>query len=142
LTTAAQPNAASQARQLLQIAQALVHGGKPALQVFDQRVDIFQANVQPQYRIQCPICRAVAILGIGDSDQAFIAAPGRAQTKHLQRINEPLDVRGVGLARAGLGVTPRSMEMLGPDMRVLGENDGLPRLPDVTSLQSTRTKKN
>lgn len=35
-------------------------------------------------------------------------------------------------ARAGLGVTPRSMEMLGPDMRVLGENDGLPRLPDVT----------
>ncbi|AKJ96585.1 LysR family transcriptional regulator [Pseudomonas chlororaphis] len=34
--------------------------------------------------------------------------------------------------RAGLGVTPRSMEMLGPDMRVLGESDGLPRLPDVT----------
>ena len=34
--------------------------------------------------------------------------------------------------RAGLGVTARSMEMLGPDMRVLGENDGLPRLPDVT----------
>ncbi|MCU1740978.1 MULTISPECIES: LysR substrate-binding domain-containing protein [Pseudomonas] len=34
--------------------------------------------------------------------------------------------------RAGLGVTPRSMELLGPDMRVLGENDGLPRLPDVT----------
>ena len=34
--------------------------------------------------------------------------------------------------RAGLGVTPRSMEMLGPDMRVLGETDGLPRLPEVT----------
>ena len=34
--------------------------------------------------------------------------------------------------RAGLGVTARSMEMLGPDMRVLGETDGLPRLPDVT----------
>ncbi|MFJ7285379.1 LysR substrate-binding domain-containing protein [Pseudomonas sp. NPDC099000] len=34
--------------------------------------------------------------------------------------------------RAGLGVTPRSMEMLGPDMRVLGETEGLPRLPDVT----------
>lgn len=34
--------------------------------------------------------------------------------------------------RAGLGVTPRSMEMLGPDMRVLGENDGLPRMPEVT----------
>jgi len=34
--------------------------------------------------------------------------------------------------RAGLGVTARSMEMLGPDMRVLGEADGLPRMPDVT----------
>jgi DNA-binding transcriptional LysR family regulator len=34
--------------------------------------------------------------------------------------------------RAGLGITPRSMELLGPDMRVLGEHDGLPRLPDVT----------
>jgi len=34
--------------------------------------------------------------------------------------------------RAGLGVTPRSMEMLGPDMRVLGEREGLPRMPDVT----------
>jgi DNA-binding transcriptional LysR family regulator len=34
--------------------------------------------------------------------------------------------------RAGLGVTARSIELLGPDMRVLGEQDGLPRLPDVT----------
>ncbi|MBB3103328.1 LysR substrate-binding domain-containing protein [Azomonas macrocytogenes] len=34
--------------------------------------------------------------------------------------------------RAGLGVTARSMELLGPDMRVLGEQEGLPRLPDVT----------
>ncbi|PWF21799.1 LysR substrate-binding domain-containing protein [Corticimicrobacter populi] len=34
--------------------------------------------------------------------------------------------------RAGLGITARSMELLGPDMRVLGEQDGLPRLPDVT----------
>jgi DNA-binding transcriptional LysR family regulator len=34
--------------------------------------------------------------------------------------------------RAGLGVTARSMEMVGPDMRVLSESDGLPRLPDVT----------
>lgn len=33
--------------------------------------------------------------------------------------------------RAGLGVTARSIELLGPDMRVLGENDGMPRLPDV-----------
>ncbi|MDR5825955.1 LysR substrate-binding domain-containing protein [Caballeronia sp. LZ043] len=33
--------------------------------------------------------------------------------------------------RAGLGVTARSIEMMGPDFRVLGEADGLPRLPDV-----------
>jgi DNA-binding transcriptional LysR family regulator len=34
--------------------------------------------------------------------------------------------------RAGLGVTVRTIEMLGPDLKVLGESDGLPRLPDVT----------
>lgn len=34
--------------------------------------------------------------------------------------------------RAGLGVTARNIEMLTPDLRVLGEADGLPRLPDVT----------
>ncbi|MDI4232569.1 LysR substrate-binding domain-containing protein [Bradyrhizobium sp. Arg237L] len=34
--------------------------------------------------------------------------------------------------RAGLGITARNIEMLTPDLRVLGEADGLPRLPDVT----------
>jgi DNA-binding transcriptional LysR family regulator len=34
--------------------------------------------------------------------------------------------------RAGLGVTARSVEVMSPDLRVLGEADGLPRLPDVT----------
>lgn len=34
--------------------------------------------------------------------------------------------------RGGLGVTARSIELLAPDMRILSENDGLPRLPDVT----------
>lgn len=33
--------------------------------------------------------------------------------------------------RAGLGVTARGVEMVGADLRVLGENDGFPRLPDV-----------
>jgi DNA-binding transcriptional LysR family regulator len=33
---------------------------------------------------------------------------------------------------AGLGVTARSMELLGPELRVLGESDGLPRLPEVS----------
>ncbi len=34
--------------------------------------------------------------------------------------------------RAGLGVTARTTELLGPDMRALGQSDGLPQLPDVT----------
>jgi DNA-binding transcriptional LysR family regulator len=34
--------------------------------------------------------------------------------------------------RAGLGITARNIEMLTPDLRVLGEAEGLPRLPDVT----------
>ncbi len=34
--------------------------------------------------------------------------------------------------RGGLGITARSIDLLTSDMRVLGENDGLPRLPDVT----------
>ena len=34
--------------------------------------------------------------------------------------------------RQGLGVTARSVELLGPEMRVLGEKEGLPPLPDVT----------
>ena len=33
--------------------------------------------------------------------------------------------------RAGLGIMARSIEMLGDDLRVLGEADGLPRLPDL-----------
>jgi DNA-binding transcriptional LysR family regulator len=34
--------------------------------------------------------------------------------------------------RAGLGVTARSVEMLGNDLRVLGDDAALPRLPDVS----------
>lgn len=34
--------------------------------------------------------------------------------------------------RAGLGVAARGIEMVGPDMRALGESEGFPRLPDVT----------
>lgn len=40
--------------------------------------------------------------------------------------------------RAGLGVTARSIEMLGPDMRVLGAAEGLPPLPDITYYRWTR----
>lgn len=34
--------------------------------------------------------------------------------------------------RAGLGVTARGVEMIGPDFRILGEADGLPPLPEIT----------
>lgn len=34
--------------------------------------------------------------------------------------------------RAGLGITARSVELLSPEFRVLGEKDRLPPLPDVT----------
>jgi DNA-binding transcriptional LysR family regulator len=34
--------------------------------------------------------------------------------------------------RGGLGITARSIDLLTADMRILGEIDGLPRLPDVT----------
>ncbi len=40
--------------------------------------------------------------------------------------------------RAGLGVTARSVEFLGPDMRVLAESEGLPALPLVTYRLLTR----
>jgi DNA-binding transcriptional LysR family regulator len=40
--------------------------------------------------------------------------------------------------RAGLGVTARSVEFLGADMRVLGESDGLPPLPPMTYMLWTR----
>jgi len=50
--------------------------------------------------------------------------------------------------RAGLGVTARGVELVGADLRVLGENDGLPRLPDLAyhlfirkNVISRRTRK-
>lgn len=33
--------------------------------------------------------------------------------------------------RAGLGITARPIEMMSPDLRVLGETEGLPRLPET-----------
>ncbi len=36
--------------------------------------------------------------------------------------------------KAGLGVTARSVEMMSPDLRVLGQSEGLPSLPDTEDL--------
>lgn len=64
----------------------------------------------------------------------------RMALEHLERAKVPWRVSYVSptlagiraAVRAGLGVTARSVEMMGPDFRVLGEADGLPRLPDVS----------
>lgn len=43
------------------------------------------------------------------------------------------DLVGIKAAvRAGLGVTPRCIDMLAPDMRTVGADDGLPTLPSVS----------
>ncbi|MDR5832530.1 LysR substrate-binding domain-containing protein [Caballeronia sp. LP006] len=64
----------------------------------------------------------------------------RIALEHLERAKTPWRVSYVSptlpgiraAVRAGLGVTARSVEMMGADFRVLGEADGLPRLPDVS----------
>ncbi|WP_369790128.1 transcriptional regulator LrhA [Rouxiella sp. WC2420] len=58
---------------------------------------------------------------------------------HLNKAGIPLRIAYVAstlsairaAVRAGLGVTVRPIEMMSPELRVLGEQDGLPRLPDT-----------
>ncbi|MBI2959917.1 MAG: transcriptional regulator LrhA [Betaproteobacteria bacterium] len=60
--------------------------------------------------------------------------------EHLNRAGVPWRIvhtsstlPGVRAAlRGGLGVTVRTIEMLSPEFKVLGDREGLPRLPDVT----------
>jgi DNA-binding transcriptional LysR family regulator len=64
----------------------------------------------------------------------------RVAIEHLDRAGIPWRITyssptvvGVRAAlRAGLGITARSVEMLGSDLRVLGDDAALPRLPDVS----------
>jgi DNA-binding transcriptional LysR family regulator len=64
----------------------------------------------------------------------------RIALDHLDRAKVPWRINYVAptlpgiraAVRAGLGVTARSVEMMGVDFRVLGDADGLPRLPDVS----------
>ncbi|EOC9245322.1 transcriptional regulator LrhA [Enterobacter cloacae] len=44
--------------------------------------------------------------------------------------------------KAGLGVTARPVEMMSPDLRVLGKSDGLPPLPDTEYLLCHNTTSN
>ncbi|WP_454738111.1 LysR substrate-binding domain-containing protein [Cupriavidus necator] len=50
----------------------------------------------------------------------------------IRHVSTSLAFGGLRAAlRAGLGVTVRAIEMLAPELRVLGEAEGLPRLPDL-----------
>ncbi|WP_298012875.1 LysR substrate-binding domain-containing protein [uncultured Castellaniella sp.] len=69
-----------------------------------------------------------------------IALQALEQTRLTWRINylAPTLVGIKAAVRAGLGVTARSIEFLGADMRVLGEADGLPTLAPITYRLWTR----
>jgi DNA-binding transcriptional LysR family regulator len=50
----------------------------------------------------------------------------------IRHVSTSLAFGGLRAAlRAGLGVTARLIEMVSPDLRVLGEPEGLPRLPNI-----------
>ena len=86
--------------------------------------------------------RAPLPLILADEPSIFrrIALEALEQTKLKWHLNylAPTLIGIKAAVRAGLGVTARSVEMLGPDMRVLGEADGLPPLRPVTYYLWTR----
>ena len=49
--------------------------------------------------------------------------------RQVHNSSSPLGVKAA--LRAGLGVTARSMELVGPEVRILGEQDGFPKLPEI-----------
>ncbi|NYT64394.1 transcriptional regulator LrhA [Alcaligenaceae bacterium] len=87
--------------------------------------------------------RAALPLILADELSIFrkIALEALAQTKLKWHLNylAPTLVGIKAAVRAGLGVTARSIESLDPDMRVLGEAEGLPPLPAVTYHLWTRS---
>lgn len=86
--------------------------------------------------------RAPLPLILADEPSIFrkIALTALEQTKLEWHVNylAPTLVGIKAAIRAGLGVTARSVELLGVDMRVLGDADGLPPLPAVTYYLWTR----
>ena len=86
--------------------------------------------------------RSTLPLILADEPSIFrrIALTALEQTQVKWHINylAPSLVGIKAAVRAGLGVTARSVEFLGPDMRVLGESEGLPALPLVTYRLLTR----
>lgn len=86
--------------------------------------------------------RAPLPLILADEPSIFrrIALQALAQTNLEWHLNylAPTLVGIKSAVRAGLGVTARSVELIGADMRALGESDGLPPLPPVTYYLWTR----
>jgi len=73
------------------------------------------------------IFRRIALQALEESEVAW------------QQSYEASSLVGIKAAvNAGLGVTARSVELLGPGMRVLGEEEGLPPLPNVQYFLWTR----
>ena len=90
-----------------------------------------------------PFSRGATLpLILADEPSIFrrLALTALAQSQTQWRINYLApSLAGIKAAvRAGLGVTARSVEFLGPDMRVLAESEGLPALPLVTYRLLTR----
>lgn len=73
---------------------------------------------------------------LGDEPSIFrreaLAALARAGIAWRQVYTSTSPVGVKAAVRAGLGITPRSVELLTSDMRALGHAEGLPSLPDVT----------
>ncbi|WP_059414326.1 LysR substrate-binding domain-containing protein [Cupriavidus basilensis] len=75
-------------------------------------------------------------LVLGDEPSVFRRFALEALARHGQpwrqiyTSSSPVGVRAA--VRAGLGITPRTVEMLTPDMRILGDREGLPQMPDVS----------
>lgn len=86
--------------------------------------------------------RAALPLILADEPSIFrkIALEALGQTKLKWHLNylAPTLVGIKAAVRAGLGVTARSVEFLGADMRVLGDAEGLPPLRSVTYSMWTR----
>ncbi|NYT79868.1 transcriptional regulator LrhA [Alcaligenaceae bacterium] len=86
--------------------------------------------------------RAPLPLILADERSIFrkIALQALEQTPLTWHINylAPTLVGIKAAVRAGLGITARSVEFLGPDMRVMGESDGLPPLPPITYMLWSR----
>jgi DNA-binding transcriptional LysR family regulator len=70
----------------------------------------------------------------GYRSTALAALDAQRMPWRIRHVSASLAFGGLRAAlRVGLGVTVRTIEMLTPDLRVLGDAEGLPRLPNMCS---------